>query len=362
VSADSNYITPPEPNELEISLFGPGFGECSVVHTGDGNWIIIDSCLTDERRPAALQYLESMGIDPAIAVTEIVITHPDNDHIGGIASVYKACTNARLVVSTAFTERDMVAWTMLYSQPDPSEMTRASSELARVFEIAMARGTRPIFALQDRVITKTANLSLSVLAPSDAKIQAFLRTVVLPKKSDEKRKPPGLSPNPASVVVLLETPHFGAIFGGDLEETPGRGWTDIMTNSIVFKSSRVPTVYKVPHHGSPNADLPALWAHFGKSIIAIMTNFNSGKTPRPSPEDVERVLGYTDAAYVCSSRRGSAPKKQHDVEKHLKLIGIKRKRRFSRDGHIRIRMVPSTAPRVELFGAAAELAKLHDAA
>jgi hypothetical protein len=52
------HLTPPVPDELELSVFGRGYGEAICIHLGDGDWILIDSCINPAtRRPAALSYL-----------------------------------------------------------------------------------------------------------------------------------------------------------------------------------------------------------------------------------------------------------------------------------------------------------------
>ena len=51
----------PKPNEIEVTVFGPGYGECIVIHIGSGKWAIIDSCLDDAFEPASLSYLRSLG-------------------------------------------------------------------------------------------------------------------------------------------------------------------------------------------------------------------------------------------------------------------------------------------------------------
>ena len=33
----------PRPDELEVSLFGAGNGECVVAHCGNDDWVIVDS-------------------------------------------------------------------------------------------------------------------------------------------------------------------------------------------------------------------------------------------------------------------------------------------------------------------------------
>ena len=73
-------------DEVELTLLGPGYGESVVVHIGQGRWVIVDSCITDAREPQALDYLLSIGVDPAAAVTLIVATHWHDDHIRGMAN------------------------------------------------------------------------------------------------------------------------------------------------------------------------------------------------------------------------------------------------------------------------------------
>jgi hypothetical protein len=35
----------PNRDEIDVIVVGPGFGESILVHIGDGDWIIVDSCL-----------------------------------------------------------------------------------------------------------------------------------------------------------------------------------------------------------------------------------------------------------------------------------------------------------------------------
>ena len=58
----------PRSDEVEITLFGPGYGESVVVHAGGGEWLVVDSCLRADGEPAALGYRCELNIDPAAAV------------------------------------------------------------------------------------------------------------------------------------------------------------------------------------------------------------------------------------------------------------------------------------------------------
>src|SRR5207245_4671337 len=52
----------PGPDEIELSIFGPGFGECLLVHLGDADWMMVDSCMDQRhRQQPALTYLREMG-------------------------------------------------------------------------------------------------------------------------------------------------------------------------------------------------------------------------------------------------------------------------------------------------------------
>jgi glyoxylase-like metal-dependent hydrolase (beta-lactamase superfamily II) len=97
----------PEINELEITIFGPGIGEALAVHLGNNEWLLVDSCrVGNAKRPATLEYLESIGVNPAQAVRLIVATHWHNDHIGGLSQIVKSCPNARFVCPAVLASKE----------------------------------------------------------------------------------------------------------------------------------------------------------------------------------------------------------------------------------------------------------------
>jgi phosphoribosyl 1,2-cyclic phosphodiesterase len=91
-------MTRPDLDEVEVTIFGRGVGECIVMHIG-GDWIVIDSHL-DRRRPVALCYLLDLEVDLS-EVKALVVTHFHSDHYWGIDRLHDACTNARLMVTEA---------------------------------------------------------------------------------------------------------------------------------------------------------------------------------------------------------------------------------------------------------------------
>src|SRR5258708_6538741 len=88
--------SPPLADELELSLFGPGKGECVVVHLGYGDWMVVDSCMGDGGKSAiALDYLGLMGVDVTRNLKLVVVSHWHDDHIRGISKILATATSAR---------------------------------------------------------------------------------------------------------------------------------------------------------------------------------------------------------------------------------------------------------------------------
>ena len=115
--AGSDVQTPPEPSEIEVSLFGPGYGECLVLHLGDNTWIIVDSCIDPRTgEPVALAYLHHMHIDPATAVQQVIATHWHDDHIRGLGRIVQACASAEFVCSAALQPDEFLTLVMAYGR------------------------------------------------------------------------------------------------------------------------------------------------------------------------------------------------------------------------------------------------------
>jgi hypothetical protein len=53
---------PPRADELEVSIIGPGRGECVLIHMGDNEWCVVDSCVArGHKQPVAVEYLNAFN-------------------------------------------------------------------------------------------------------------------------------------------------------------------------------------------------------------------------------------------------------------------------------------------------------------
>ena len=106
----------PKHDEFELSLFGPGIGECIVSHLGNGKWLVVDSCLHPEsKQPIALNYLEQLCIDPKESIETILISHWHSDHIRGAANLVNNCSRARVCYPAALLEKEFLSLVSAYS-------------------------------------------------------------------------------------------------------------------------------------------------------------------------------------------------------------------------------------------------------
>ncbi|MGQ0465469.1 MAG: MBL fold metallo-hydrolase [Sporichthyaceae bacterium] len=104
---------PPSADVVEISVFGPGYGECVVVHLGDGEWLVVDSCTFGRGgAPAALTYLDEIGVDVPTQVVLVVATHWHDDHVRGLRSVVEEAPQAQVWMSAAIGFAELMALTL----------------------------------------------------------------------------------------------------------------------------------------------------------------------------------------------------------------------------------------------------------
>ena len=142
----------PGENEIELTLLGPGYGESIVLHVGNNDWVVVDSCIGSDGKPAAARYLRSIGVDPARAVKLIVATHWHDDHIRGMAELVNICRGAAFCCAGALCQKEFLATVAALEGRHLSAAGSGVRELYRVFSHYKSKSQSPTFALANRLV------------------------------------------------------------------------------------------------------------------------------------------------------------------------------------------------------------------
>jgi beta-lactamase superfamily II metal-dependent hydrolase len=239
-----------------------------VVHLGDGDWIVVDSCLDKKSgQPAALKYLENLGVKVVHQVKLVVATHWHDDHIQGLADVLRAAQAAKFASSAAYPLQDLARLVVLGNKTIPQ--SSATREFQSILQILAERrqvkqtpeSVGPIPALANKKLLALDDEGRSfvsevfALSPADGvfnRAEAELRYAL--SLIEARKRPSHQGANQLSVVLWLQVGRRNVLLGADLEHVPGvtEGWKAI-AGSRERPAGRA-EFFKVPHHGSNSSD------------------------------------------------------------------------------------------------------------
>lgn len=230
---------------LDLIFFDVGQGDAALVTTPGGRRLLVDtgpgSVASSAARYAVLPYLRRQGVDRLDAV---VVTHPDQDHLGGLPDLLRHVQVDRIYRS---------GWAAT------TDLFESVSILLEDFEI-------PSRALRagDRVPIGDPAVRIEVLAPAA-----------------------GTSPssaNDGSVVLRIAYGGTVVLLPGDVERGSERG---LLERYGPFLRS---DVVKIPHHGSATSSTPAfIEAVAGPRPLHAVVSVRSGnRHGLPDPEVIRR--------------------------------------------------------------------------
>lgn len=346
-----NYEQPGD-DQFEVSVFGPGRGECILVHLGFGDWMCVDSLIDRQtRKPVALSYLDRLGVDAAEALRLLVVTHWHQDHMKGAAEVLRVAREALFACSGALRSRDF------FYAVGASEGVRHAqqplhefSAILGLIESRRGAGVRresasPHWLQEGTVAPLTRSrpgapeVRITAVSPSNGARRLGLHELAtsIPVLKQPKRRAVALGPNEQCVALWIDVGEIKVLLGADLEDVPdaGIGWKAVLA-SPTLPDGRA-RMFKVPHHGSSGADNADVWQlKLEPSPIAVVTPFAPLLPSRP---DQERLAGRTRSAYCTSNPQGSgATSGDRVVQRKLRTIPRRIRRVIGETGHVRLRV------------------------
>ena len=361
MSAVVGQQTLPGHDEVEVTLLGPGYGESIVVHIGGGDWVIVDSCINEQGSPQALEYLCNIGVNPEEAVKLIVATHWHDDHIAGMATLTKACKAAEFCCAAVFVTTEFLAAADALERRHLSQKGSGVRELHGVFSQVVRGEARARHALADSRILSGKNCEIFALSPSHRAFHHFLMNIgrLIPGLRETKTRIPSVSPNDISIATWIRVDNIVILLGADLER---HGWTEVLENRErpVGRAG----IFKVAHHGSAGADEPGVWSQMLEAEpIAVLTPFRRGRHMLPLRADAQRILAYTEKAYITAVGDSSARARRREsraVRQTIQESNIQIRRNVMNHGAIRLRRRtnPGAQWGIETIGPACHLSEL----
>lgn len=336
---------PPNPDEFEISVFGPGRGECIVIHLGNNEWCVVDSCISrGSSESVASEYLDSFGNDALSKVRLVVATHWHDDHIGGLASLFARAPNAAFCCSMALQSEEFL--TLINAAPASIAGRSGVEEFAAVLKELEARGKRaPIFSVENKSLLhltgsdRSFPISLESLSPSNPTIRDALSEMrrFLPVVGEPQTRIVNQTPNSTSVVIWVTAGGARALLGADLEHTVrvDQGWSAVLA---CHRDSVPGHLFKVPHHGSPTSDNVGVWSRMlENNPIAVVTPLSLGRVRLPQESDMRRLSLRTTRLYGTAAGLGRPPSREPLVEREMKRQLSSRRIIAGQPGHVRVR-------------------------
>ncbi len=234
------------PSGLRLTALDVGQGDAILLETAEG------AVLVDQGPPEAdvAGQLRRRGLR---ALTAVVLTHPQRDHVGGAADVLR-----RLEVEAAI---------------DPGLDASASADERAALGVARKRGVRIVLARAGGSF-RIGRLRLDVVWPDDPGA-------------------PGEDPNLSATVVLARYGATTALLTADAE-------------SVVTLRLRLPRVdiLKVAHHGSADPGLPELLRRI-RPRIAVISVGEGNDYGHPTPETLAALSAMPGLKVYRTDRDGA---------------------------------------------------------
>ncbi|TDD62007.1 MBL fold metallo-hydrolase [Kribbella antibiotica] len=361
----------PDSGEIEVSIFGPGKGESILVHLGANEWMVVDSCLnqSDKSHPT-LEYLQGLGVDIATQVVLVVGTHAHDDHIAGLAAVFAAAKGAKFAASAAATTEEFFAQMEVDLTIEPHLRSSIRAEYAEILAEVDRRVDAGLYAMARRELwirnsgSSGPSGRVVALSPSDTAFKrAQKRLAAGTANLDDRVKLSKGDPNEMAVALWVEVGNQVALLGADLLKGPaGCGWGAVLSDlkSPFWTPTAKASLFKVPHHGAPNAHHDGVWNDILEpEVVGVMAPYRAGVTPRPAPDDIQRILALTPHAFITATPTRPEPKAVRKTAASLRELTASVREPWGVPGHVRARRRDGAADwTVETFWPARHLSQV----
>jgi hypothetical protein len=306
----SDVGAPPDLSTIEITVFGPAYGEGIVLHLPGIGWGVVDSCVfksDGNNHSLPLSYLKAIG------VTELAfafLSHPHEDHYLGLDEIIESFPRMKILGRYQGDSIEELKRYWIYRDLEKTHST--SDYLAKVFN-AMRKAERKgikyvrlselqtVMKGSGNIAGKTFNSEIKVLSPSGVSEERYADALrrVIPREGERLKYLKRYDHNLIASAFLIRVNDLKIILGSDVIKGGNiqTGWKGIM--GITAANDLKAQVVKVAHHGSSGAHHQPVWSlHKLGKAMAIITPYYKGQTCLPGIGDVSRIRDHAVQAGI----------------------------------------------------------------
>lgn len=227
-----------------VAVMDAGQGLCVVVLAPDGTSMVVDAGRSGERiEEIVIPYLRGIGVDE---IDYLVVTHPDQDHIGGMPRLLDNMPVRNFV--------------------DPAIPT-TNQTYGHTLERVLEYGVNPILARAGNSLDLGPGISAEILWPREP----FLMDGGEPASNDN------------STVIQITMDDVSFLITGDIEETAEGILVESMTNDELQSD-----VLVVPHHGSNSSSTAEFLDTVSPSVAVVPVGLDN-QYGHPHDEVMQRL-------------------------------------------------------------------------
>lgn len=313
------YLHAPQKDHIEITVFGPSYGESIVLHIPSIGWGVIDSCRFKTKTKSVnlpLDYLTGVLEPNYPQLAFIILTHPHEDHYKGLDEIINKYPGG--VKRVCWYAGDGIRELKQYicrQRVAQNNVLPGFAQVLNAMENSVKKGALARRLGELTPIAETSQAKLFALSPSALNIRMYVEKLFksIPEIGWRVKPMDDNEHNLLSTSLFLKCGKFQAILGSDLEniDHPSGGWNAIMNNNDC------PEMWahfvKIAHHGSTNGYNQNAWETHCKygQPIAVLTPFMKGNRNLPESDLIEALKNKVSQIYATAF-----PKHQTKIHKY----------------------------------------------
>lgn len=364
-------LTVPQSDEIEVTLIGgtSGYGESILIHIGDGDWIVVDSCVNAQTGDCVpLTYLEELEVDVAEHLLYVICTHWHEDHIKGLSKIMEKCTSKTVFAISCSDDREKFVYELLQDYNYDGKSVKLQ-ELTQSLKLAEANHIVVQRLKQNEFIFNRKGVQAYALSPSEKVVKKFEEELATAQKNYQKvlkqllelkTKDPNtiedaqnlekdtidsfkqlikesideesiieetesllkykdtkkIEPNDRCVTIQVTFNNHHIILGADLENHPSpngmMGWMDVAASPSL--NGVTSSLFKIPHHGSETGYCEYFLKKFIKTdAVMKLTAWIRGDKVVPEKEMLLKYYNHSPNLYVSTTSMFKKGNNEEDV-------------------------------------------------